>query len=173
MAFLGTGGIAAFGMGALIGSAAVGGAGAVIGGTVGYATGGVDGIIGGAMAGFGIGAIVGFVVGGTINYSAYIRSTVVVDGKRASVYRGGSDLTLKPNEYKVLSDGTKRGLSTNIDPTQVEKFGGAYRIKRIPRGLKIVQQGKNLSHYEIIPNSTLTVEQFQYLINKIVLVSCG
>ena len=169
MVAVGTGGVAAFGMGALIGSLAVGSVGAVVGGAVGYATGGVDGILGGALAGFGIGAIVGFVVGGTINYSAYLRSTVVVDGKRVPVYRGGSDLTLKPNEYKVLSDGTKRGLSTNIDPTQVEKFGGAYRVKRIPRGLKIVQQGKNLSHYEIIPDKALTIEQFQFLINKIVL----
>ena len=82
-------------------------------------------------------------------------------------------MTLKPNEYKILSDGTKRGLSTNIDSTQLERFGGAYRVKRIPRGLKIVQQGKNLSHYEIIPNNALTAEQFQHLINKIVLVFCG
>ena len=170
MAIFGTGGIAAFGMGALIGSAAVGGAGALIGGAVGYATGGVDGILGGAMAGFGIGAIVGFVVGGTINYAAYLRSTVLVDGHRVSVYRGGNDLTLKPNEYKILKDGTKRGLSTNIDPNQVRQFGGAYRVKRIPSGLKIVQQGQNLNHYEIIPNNVLTQEQFQLLLNKIIVV---
>ena len=71
MAILGTGGVAAFGMGALIGSLVVGGAGAVVGGAVGYATSGVDGILGGALAGFGIGAIVGFVVGGSINYYNY------------------------------------------------------------------------------------------------------
>ena len=169
MAFIGTGGVAAFGMGALIGAAAVGGAGALVGGVIGYATGGTEGILGGALTGFGIGAIIGFAVGGSINYAAYVRSTVLVDGKRVSVYRGGKDLTLKPNEYKILKDGTKRGLSVNTDPAQVQRFGGAYRVKRIPRGLKIVQQGKNLSHYEIIPNDPLTSELFQELINKIVL----
>lgn len=169
MAFIGTGGIAAFGMGALIGSATAGIAGAAIGGAIGYATNGTEGILGGALTGFGIGSIIGFVVGGSINYAAYVRSTVLVDGKRVSVYRGGKDLTLKPNEYKILKDGTKRGLSVNTDPAQVQQFGGAYRVKRIPRGLKIVQQGKNLCHYEIIPNDPLAPELFQALINKIVL----
>ena len=64
MAILGTGGVAAFGMGALIGSASVGAVGAGIGAAVGYATGGVEGILGGARAGFGIGAIAGFIIVG-------------------------------------------------------------------------------------------------------------
>ena len=77
MAFLGTGGIAAFGMGALIGSVAVGTAGAAIGGAIGYATGGTEGILGGALTGFGIGAIFGFVVGGTIGYYNYHQDMLV------------------------------------------------------------------------------------------------
>ena len=83
MAFIGTGGIGAFGMGALIGSIALGSVGAVAGGAIGYATGGVDGILGGAMAGFGIGAIVGFVVGGTIGY---YNSLVQVDIRKFTNY---------------------------------------------------------------------------------------
>ena len=83
MAILGTGGVAAFGMGALIGSVAVGGAGAVVGGAIGYATDGADGILGGALAGFGIGAIVGFAVGGTIGY---YNSLVQVDINKFTNY---------------------------------------------------------------------------------------
>ena len=170
MAFIGTGGIAAFGMGAFIGSIAVGAGGAVLGGAIGYAVDGVDGILGGALTGFGIGAIVGFVVGGSINYASYLRSTVVVDGQRVSVYRGGNSMQVKTGEYKILSNGTKRGISVNTNPTQVQNFGGAYRVKRIPRGLKIVQQGKNLSHFEIIPNKALSLSQYQTLLDKVVLI---
>ncbi len=77
MAILGTGGVFAFGMGALIGSAAVGGVGALVGGAIGYATDGVDGILGGVLTGFGIGAIVGFAVGGSIGYYNYHQSILV------------------------------------------------------------------------------------------------
>ena len=71
MAIIGTGGIAAFGMGALIGSASVGTVGAGIGAAIGYATGGVDGILGGALAGFGVGAIAGFIVGGCVGLNIW------------------------------------------------------------------------------------------------------
>jgi len=170
MAIFGTGGVAAFGVGALIGSLSVGTVGAGVGAAIGYATSGIDGILGGALAGFGIGAIVGFVVGGTIGHSAYLRSTVTVNGKRVPVYRGGNSMKLKTNEYKILSDGSKRGISVNISPSQVQNFGGSYRVTKVPRGLKIVQQGKNLNHFEIIPNKALTVEKFQSFLNKIKLV---
>ncbi len=49
-------------------------------------------------------------------------------------------------------------------------FGGAYRAQRVPGGLKIVQQGKNLSHFEIIPNKTLSLSQYQALLNKVALI---
>ena len=71
MAILGTGGVAAFGIGALIGSLAAGGVGALVGGAVGYATGDTDDILSGALTGFGIGAIVGFVVGGCIGLNTW------------------------------------------------------------------------------------------------------
>lgn len=55
MVFIGSGGVAAFGMGALIGSLVVGASGTVVGGIIGYAVDGGDGILGGALSGFGIG----------------------------------------------------------------------------------------------------------------------
>ena len=83
MAIIATGGVGAFGVGALIGSLAVGAGGAVVGGAIGYATEGVDGILGGALAGFGIGAIIGFAVGGTIGY---YNSLVKVDIRKFTEY---------------------------------------------------------------------------------------
>jgi len=44
-----------------------------------------------------------------------MRSTVIVDGRRVAVYRGGNSVTLKSNEYRVLTDGTQRGLSVNTN----------------------------------------------------------
>ena len=38
------------------------------------------------------------------------------------------------------------------------------------RGLKIVQQGKNLSHFEIIPNKALSLSQYQTLLDKVALI---
>ena len=170
MAILGTGGITAFGMGALIGSLAMGVGGTIVGGVIGYAVDGVDGILGGALTGFGIGVIIGFVLGGSINYASYLRSTVVVNGQRVPVYRGGNNMQVKTGEYKILTNGTKRGISVNTNPAQVQNFGGAYRIQKVPRGLKIVQQGKNLSHFEIIPNKALSLNQYQALLKKVVLI---
>ncbi len=66
MAIAGTGGVGAFGMGALIGSAGVGAVGAGVGAAIGYANGGTDGILSGLLTGYGIGALAGFVVGGSI-----------------------------------------------------------------------------------------------------------
>lgn len=86
------------------------------------------------------------------------------------MYRGGNSMQVKPNEFKILSNGTKRGISVNTNPAQVQNFGGAYRIQKVPRGLKIVQQGKNLSHYEIISNKVLTLNKYQALLDKIVLI---
>ncbi len=150
--------------GALIGAAI----GTIGGGAIGYAVGGIDGMWQGAALGFGIGALVGAVAGGIHGGLAYMRSTVIVDGQRVSVYRGGDSMKLRPGEYKV---GAQRGISVNIDPAQVQNFGGAYRVSNVPRGLQIIQQGKNLSHFEIIAKTALTPEKFQFLLNKIILIA--
>ena len=145
MAFIGTGGIAAFGMGALIGSIALGGIGAVAGGAIGYATGGVDGILGGAMAGFGIGAIVGFVVGGTIGY---YNSLVQVDIRKFTKY--ALDPTNSKGKHTVFKNlgydksnakslvriykrqGLKNFLTKNYMLSKADLYG-----QRITMGIKI------------------------------------
>lgn len=123
------------------------------------------------LASVGQGAAIGAITGGIHGELTYMRSTVVVNAQRVSVYRGGSDMTLKTNEYKILKDGTQRGLSVNIDPSQVQNFGGAFRVSNVPRGLQIIQQGRNLSHFEIIARTSLAPDKFQLLLSKIILVA--
>ncbi len=95
----------------------------------------------------------------------------VGDGPNSSVYRGGKDFTVKPNEVrfnKITGNvKTTHGVSVNLDPNSVSKFGGAYKIDGIPDGLKIIQRGANPSHFEIVPTYEMPLETFQMLLNKI------
>ena len=72
----------------------------------------------------------------------------------ADFYRGGNDMTLKPNEY-IVKDGLvvpgKDGVSINLDITEAEKHGKPYKVVSIPNGLTIAQKGSKLSHYVIRP----------------------
>jgi hypothetical protein len=49
----------------------------------------------------------------------------------------------------------------------VKKFGGAYRVKEIPDELQIIQRGKDLSHYEIVPKNPMPLEKFVELLKKV------
>lgn len=40
-----------------------------------------------------------------------------------------------------------RGPSLNTNPAKVDRFGGAYRVDRLPDGLQIIQRGKDLGHH--------------------------
>ena len=71
---IGTGGVAAFGIGALIGSVSVGAVGAGVGAACGYAAGGSDGALQGLALGFGIGATAGFIIGGIARAHSHIRA---------------------------------------------------------------------------------------------------
>ena len=86
-------------------------------------------------------------------------------------YRRGTNFTLKNGEYKINpANGLVKpthGLSVNIDPTNLEKFGGANAIDYLPDGLKIIQRGANLSHFEIVPSSEMSFDEYQNLLNQI------
>ena len=89
------------------------------------------------------------------------------------LYRGGNDMTLKNGEYRLDSNNlvkTTHGLSVNADPNAVAKFGGAYKIQSLPNGLKVIQRGQNLLHFEIVPQYAMTLEQYQSLLYQVVLV---
>ncbi len=89
------------------------------------------------------------------------------------LYRGGNDMTLKNGEYRLDSNNlvkTTHGLSVNADPNAVAKFGGAYKIQSLPNGLKVIQRGQNLLHFEIVPQYAMTLEKYQSLLYQVVLV---
>jgi hypothetical protein len=96
-----------------------------------------------------------------------------LDPTTTPVYRGGRDLTVKPNELRVdkatgLVQPT-HGISLNTDPGKLAQFGGAFRVKSIPSELKIIQRGTKPGHYEIVPREPMPMQRFQELLQKVVL----
>ncbi|MNI87779.1 hypothetical protein D3C81_1951280 [compost metagenome] len=59
-------------------------------------------------------------------------------------------------------------VSLDVEPGTLVRFGGAYRIDSLPEGLTIIQRGKRAEHYEIVPSYNMTVDQYQKLLNQIV-----
>ncbi|MBT2289167.1 hypothetical protein J7E73_08480 [Paenibacillus albidus] len=45
---------------------------------------------------------------------------------------------------------------------------GAYRIDTLPDGLKIIQRGNRVEHFEIVPLYDMPLNQFQDLLNQII-----
>lgn len=94
------------------------------------------------------------------------------NGESSSVYRGGNDFNIKPNEVKINSATgnvkTSHGVSVDVNSSTVSKFGGAYRIDSLPEGLKIIQRGMRPEHFEIVPAYEMPLDTFQGLLNQIV-----
>ena len=92
-------------------------------------------------------------------------------GGESPVYRGGSDFTVRSNEVKINPQTgnvkTSHGVSLDVNPETVSKFGGAYRIETIPEGLNTIQRGARAEHFEIVPAYEMPLEQFQELLNQI------
>ena len=89
------------------------------------------------------------------------------------LYRGGNDMTLKPNEYKI-KDGLvvpgKDGVSVNLNASEVAKFGQPYKVVSVPKGLTIAQKGLNPAHYVIRPAYAMTLLEYQSLLYEVVLI---
>lgn len=92
-------------------------------------------------------------------------------GKTVSVYRGGNGFTLKAGEYKINPETglvrTTHGASLDVNPNTVSKFGGAFEVKAIPNGLKVIQRGQRAEHFEIVPAYEMPLGQYQNLLNQI------
>jgi hypothetical protein len=101
---------------------------------------------------------------------ADIRPGMDLDPSRTQVFRGGSDMTLKPGEVRIDRATnmvkTSHGVSLESNPSGLGRFGGANQIKTLPPDLKIIQRGR-LEHFEIVPRQPMTVERFQQLLNSI------
>lgn len=97
--------------------------------------------------------------------------TVKYSDEAVNIYRGGGDFTVELKDIKIdKATGLVKdthGLSLDINPDTVSKFGGAYKIESIPDGLKVIQRGSRAEHFEIVPTKPVTVEQFQELLNQI------
>jgi RHS repeat-associated protein len=96
---------------------------------------------------------------------------VPYEGSNVNIYRGANGdnplFQLKGGEYKYTEQSV-RGLSLHVDAPKLSAGrGAAYKLTELPKGLKIVQQGKDPGHFEIIPTSKISQEQFQSLLNKI------
>jgi hypothetical protein len=88
-------------------------------------------------------------------------------------YRGGNNLIARIFEVKIDARTglvlPRRGVSVQSKPDGLEKFGGAYKVSNVPGELKFVQVGRNPDHYEIIPAFAMTFDEYQRLLNQIVL----
>jgi len=62
---------------------------------------------------------------------------------------------------------TNKGISLDLHPENVEKFGGAFRIKSIPPELKIIQQGVRPSHHLLVAREPMPLKKFRELLNKV------
>jgi hypothetical protein len=88
-------------------------------------------------------------------------------------YRGGSQFQALPNEVKIDQNTgfvkPTNGISVHLDPHKVRRFGGAYKIIEFPDTLKIIQRGRDIQHYEIVPREAnlLTFDQFNEELGKI------
>jgi hypothetical protein len=92
-----------------------------------------------------------------------------LDCTQTPIFRGGNDLTPKPGEVKVKGGLVQpiRGVSLHADPTRLQRFGGAYRVKSIPPELEIVQQGRDPGHFELRPTAPMTPERFNELLKQV------
>ncbi|GHT12370.1 hypothetical protein FACS1894170_07120 [Planctomycetales bacterium] len=96
-----------------------------------------------------------------------------LDYKNVSVFRGGGSMDLDDiKNVRIDSNGLVKpshGLSLNLDPEKVKKFGGAFKVKNIPDELQIMQRGKDLGHYEIVPKEAMPVEKYRELLKQVIL----
>jgi hypothetical protein len=90
-----------------------------------------------------------------------------------TVYRGGPWLTFKPHEVKIDRRTGRlkltHGVSVDSEASRVVEYGGAYAVRDIPSGLRIIQRGQRTSHFEIVPVFSVTPEQYQLLLDQVVL----
>jgi RHS repeat-associated protein len=126
MTIFSSGGVGAFGVGALWGSLILGTAGAVIGGVVANAI-NAD-ILGGILAGFGIGASVGFFAGGFYTYGHY---------RAASLYL--HDAGLSPNDQASYLKSFRKGT------IRVKTLKGNASVYRYWDGNMAAERGRFLT----------------------------
>jgi hypothetical protein len=91
--------------------------------------------------------IAGVIIATTVEYAG---------NNNIPVYRGGGSFKVKPGEIRIdKATGLVKdthGISLDVNPDTVSKFGGAYKIDSMPEGLKIIQRGSRAEHFEMNRN---------------------
>src|SRR5947209_9126378 len=90
-------------------------------------------------------------------------------------YRGGPSLKPAPGEVRIdpttgLVKAT-HGMSVWDRPDGLERFGGAYRVTTLPPELRVVQRGRNVHHFEIVPAFPMPPAEYEAALEKITLVA--
>ncbi|MGL6196936.1 MAG: polymorphic toxin-type HINT domain-containing protein [Thermoguttaceae bacterium] len=95
-----------------------------------------------------------------------------LDYTKTPVFRGGESLNPRVGIDITVKNGIVKpgkGVSVNLSDDGLEKFGGAFRVTSIPKELEIIQQGKNLLHYEIVAKEAMSLERYIELLGQVVL----
>jgi RHS repeat-associated protein len=85
-------------------------------------------------------------------------------------YRGGNDFTFKPNDVKLDANGMVKpthGVSLFSSAQKIPTKFTVYRVTSLPKELQIIQRGKDLQHFEIVPKRPMTPQDFQKALNQI------
>lgn len=96
----------------------------------------------------------------------------------ARLFRGGDSLLARLGVdvklagdgliYPLSKSGNPQGLSLNLDPKNpfIQKYGGAFPVDSVPKGLQIQQSGQP-GHFVISPAAPMTFEIYQQLLNQV------
>lgn len=92
----------------------------------------------------------------------------------ADYYRGGNSLKPKPKELRIDPRTglvlPVHGVSVFSRPDNLERFGGPYRVTNVPDELRIIQAGRNPTHFEIVPAYPMSPAEYEDALNKIILI---
>src|SRR2546430_3107725 len=89
-------------------------------------------------------------------------------------FRGGSSLKPMPQEVKIdRATGlvqTTHGVSVWDRPENLERFGGPYRVTKLPPELRIIRRGRDPHHFEIVPVHPMPFAEYEDALSRVVLV---
>lgn len=93
-----------------------------------------------------------------------------IDPSVVAVYRGGSlqatptDLNIDPITGNLR---TTHGVSLETDAAALARFGQVRQIKSIPPTLKIIQRGRRLTHFEIVPRLAMSPDDYHVALTQV------
>jgi hypothetical protein len=92
-------------------------------------------------------------------------------------YRGGSWLRPRPSEKRLDPVSglilPTHGVSVFNVPDNLDRFGGAYQLSKIPDKLRIIQRGGNPNHFEVVPAYPMSLVEYEEALDQISLVRIG